>query len=127
MSTISAQTLAPEFSPDRRGGGSVSATTERADAKTPLLVLSFHEPDSCGGFNWAIDTPENRAHMVSAAQREAESYRDVILIAAEVNLAGLTPADVTDLLDAELVFESGRVGKVLYRSPAWADAGEVYA
>lgn len=89
--------------------------------KTPLLILSFHSPEYGGGFNWTFDTPDLRADWIEAAQTEACSYRDVILIAASLDLEGLAPHDVTDLLDAELVFESGKVGEILYRSPDWED------
>ncbi|WP_406245857.1 hypothetical protein ACI7YT_12515 [Microbacterium sp. M] len=91
----------------------------RLPKTTPVLILSFHEPDSNGGFNWALDTPERRAEWIETAKRDADDYRDVILIAARLNLDGMAPQDVTDVLDSELVFESGRVGEILYRSERW--------
>lgn len=96
--------------------------TSTVTEKQPLLILSFHEPDSCGGFHWAPDTAENREHLTEAAHRDAEDFRDVILLAATLTLPpDHAPDDVTELLDRELVFESGRVGQILYRSPRWED------
>lgn len=92
-----------------------------AATKTPLLILSLHGDGFGGGFNWILDTPDRRTDWIEAAKLEATTYRDVILIAARLNLDGLMPQDVTDLLDAELVFESGQVGEILYRSPDWTD------
>lgn len=91
--------------------------------KTPILILSFHEPDSCGGFNWALDTPERRQEFLEAAKNEAGDYRDVILIAARLALPeGAMPSDITDMLDEEQVFEAGNAGEILYRSPRWEEA-----
>lgn len=92
------------------------SVTERAP-KTPTLILSWHEPDSCGGFAWLPDTAENRANLLIDARRDAQDYRDVILLACRLNTAGLTQQGITDMLDADLVFESGQVGEILYRSP----------
>lgn len=89
--------------------------------KLPILVLSYHEPDSCGGFEWSTDTPSERDIFVRAARVEADSYRDVIVVAAKVVYDG-SPSALTELLDEELVFESGRVGEILFRSEAWEDA-----
>lgn len=91
-------------------------------AKTPILILSFHEPDSCGGFNWALDTPDRREEWIAAAYKESIDTRDVILIACKLDIPDdAMPNDVTEMLDEELVFESGRVGEVLFRSDRWED------
>ena len=89
---------------------------ERRLTKTPILFWSFHEPEGSGGFYWDYDTPTNRLAYVGGGKRDAKDYRDVIVVACSIRVEA-DDAATTDLLDRHLVFESGRVGKILYRSP----------
>ena len=86
-------------------------------AKTPILIFSFREPDSYGGFSWDMDTPENREGYIAGARLESEDTRNVIVVACKIAIPeGANPSDVTEILDRDLVFESGHVGEVLFRS-----------
>lgn len=83
-----------------------------------VVVYSFHQPDRHGGMFWWADTAETRAEAVKWAMGDAE--RDRIVVAFTLRVPpGLPTNEITDILDSDPFYESGQVGRVLYRSPGF--------
>ena len=81
------------------------------------LTQSFAGHNMGGGFYWWVDTPKSRAEAIAEGQRDAPYYGNVIVVACVLKVPATTlPNDITDLLDADLVFEQGNVGKILFKS-----------
>lgn len=85
-------------------------------SKIKVIVQSFSGTAMGGGFFWYLDTPEDREIALRSAQRDALDYGNVVVTAFTLKVPGdALPSDITELLDAELVFENGRAGEILYK------------
>ena len=93
--------------------------------KTAILVESFSSEASIstgGGFFWMIDSPENRESVIGQAVADSDDYTNVIVVAFSMQFPDVyDDTEITDMLDSDLVFEAGKAGEILYRSPGWVD------
>ena len=85
--------------------------------KIPIIVYAFHTPDSCGGFYWHSDTPENRLQMrdyLLNADFVNKNYSTGVLVA--LSIVG-PPEKITETIEGELqdAIEVGLVGRILAR------------
>lgn len=85
--------------------------------KIALVIESFNGGGMGGGFFWWPDTPDNRSAALTEGRKDAADYANVVVLTCVLKVPGDSlPEDITDLLDEELAFESGRVGNILFKS-----------
>lgn len=86
-------------------------------AKVALVIESFAGNNMGGGFWWWLDTPANREAALTEGRKDAADYGNVVVLTCVLKVPGDSmPEDISDLLDQDLVFEAGNVGKILFKS-----------
>lgn len=87
--------------------------------KIPIVIYAFHLTDSCGGFMWAVDTPEHRTlyRLQMQRDRRAKDYDSGTVAVLSVPDYGFDIEQVSRLLEGELqdALEVGSIGHIVAR------------
>lgn len=96
---------------------SKAMTATLAAGSLPIVIQSWHTPESSGGFFWAVDTPENRDAFLESHQNDLKDFNSSVVLTIGVS-AFLSREEITDLIDYELLdlIEQKQIGKILHAS-----------